>query len=288
MIPYGVGSYLVSLLFGSRMLRNMFWRSRDIKVRRFLDSIKSSASAEDALCQSLVSGKFVAWRLTAISRNYDECANKWIHIDGLEQVEENYRRDKRLIVINSHYGLPRIVPQLLSRMGYPLQTIAARPFYDGLDLPEWKSISTQQLRDSQFFAKHIFIALKAIKAGKIFHTMADGVHGKALIELPILGRQRSFLKSYASLALSSGADVVPVFARIELSGHITIKFYPSLDKGRDDMAQEDRISQMVRQYVSLLSDEYMRDPGSVHLKHMNRFLDYPLSETDDNVLDTAA
>ncbi len=46
------------------------------------------------------------------------------------------------------------------------------------------------------------------------------------------------------------------------------------------MEREDRVSLMVRQYVSLLSDEYRRDPASVHLKHMTRFLDCPPIENN--------
>lgn len=279
---------MLSLVYGSKTLRRLFFRSREKVVRRYLDAVGSGADAEEVLCQSLVSGKFVAWRLTAISRADDECVDKWLEIDGIEHIEDNYRRNNRLIVLNSHYGFPRMVPQLLSRMGYEIQSIAARAFYDGLDLPEWKRISVQQLRESQFFAKDIFVALKAIKTGKIFHTLGDGVYGKAAIELPLLGRTRSFLKSYANLALSSGADVIPVFTHIELSGHIKVKFYPPLDKGNEDMVPEDRVSLMIQQYVSLLSEEYRRDPGSIHLKHMSRFLGYPPSEKNGDSLNAAA
>ena len=278
----------MSLLYGSKTLRRLFFRSRLKVIRKYLDAIGSGADAEKVLCQSLVSGRFVAWRLTAISRADDEYVDKWLEVDGIEHIEDNYRRNNRLIVLNSHYGFPRMAPQLLSRMGYEIQSIAMRAFYDGLDLPEWKRISIQQLRESHFFAKDIFVALKAIRAGKIFHTMGDGVHGKAAIELPFFGRTRGFSKSYANLALSSGADVIPVFTHIERNGQIKVKFYPPLDKGDEEMAPEDRISLMIQQYVSLLSEEYRRDPGSVHLKHMNRFLGYPPSESDGDLLDAAA
>jgi len=246
----------------------------------------SRLDAEETLVKSLGSCKFGAWRLAAISRGYDKCADKWLHIDGIEHIEDNYRKNKRLIVINSHYGIPRFIPQLLCRMGYQMQTIAMAEYYYGLYLPEWKRISVQPLRDSSFFAKDIFVSLKAIKAGKIFHSLADGMHGKAIVELPLLGRMRGFPKSYADLALSCDADVIPVFTSVELSGIIKVKFYPPLDKGSEDMASQDRISLMIQQYVSLLSDEYRRDPGSVHLSHMTRFLGYPLCGRDGGSLDT--
>jgi lauroyl/myristoyl acyltransferase len=247
-------------------------------VRRFLDAIGSTADVEEALCQSLVCGRFVAWRLMALSRAHDKCANKWVHIDGARHVEDTYRRNRRLIVIGAHQGLARFSPQILSRMGYQVHLTPAGIFYDGIDFPEWKEVTIEVLQKSRFFAKDIFVALKAIKAGKIFYLMADGRRGKAVLELPFLGRLRGFPKSYAELALSHNADVIPVFTRIEPSGHIKVIFCPPLDKGTEEMAGEERVSMMVRQYVSLLSDEYRRDPASVHLRFMSRFLDDPPSK----------
>ena len=278
MIPYGWGSYVLSSWYRNKTLRKIFCRSRERGLRGFLDAIGSSVDPEETLCKSLGSCKYGAWRLAAISRAYDKGESRWVQIDGIEHIEEHYNGNRRLIVINSHYGIPRIVPQILCRMGYSMQTIAMSAYYNGLYLPEWKRISVQQLGDSRFFAKDLFVAMKAIKDGKIFHTMADGVHGKALMEFPILGRIRGFSKSYAELALTSDADIVPVFTHVELSGLIKVKFYPHLDKGRKEMASEDRVSLIVQQYVSLLSDEYMRNPGSVHLSHMTKFLGYPIDE----------
>lgn len=270
----------MSLLYRSKISRRLFFRSRGRVVNRFLDATGSTADEEQALIQSLICGKLVAWRMTALSRAHDKGANKWVHIDGAEHVENAYRRNKRVIVIGSHQGFARFVSQILSRMGYHLQLMATGHFYGGLDLPEWKNISTQQLGKSPFLAKEVFVALKAIKAGKIFHTMADGMQGKAVLNLPLLGRLRGFTKSYAELAISSDADVIPVFTRMELSGHIEVIFCPPLDKGTEDMAGEDRVSMMVQQYVSLLSDVYRNEPASVHLNHMRRFLGYPPVENN--------
>ncbi len=77
-VPYAAGSYVLSLVYGSKTLRRLFFRSREKVVRRYLDAVGSGADAEEVLCQSLVSGKFVAWRLTAISRADDECVDKWL------------------------------------------------------------------------------------------------------------------------------------------------------------------------------------------------------------------
>jgi len=279
-IPYGPGSSLLSFLFRSKVFRKLFCRPRAEWVRGFLDAVESKVDTEAAISQSLVSCKAVAWRLTAISRADDESKKKWVHVDGSQHLENAYREKKRLIVIGSHQGMARFVPQLMSHMGYPIHALAVGNFYNGLDLPEWKRISILQLGESSFFAKDVFVALKAIKSGKVFHMMADGVQGKAALEFPLVDRRRGFTKSYAELALLSGAEVIPVFTRIELSGLIKVIFCQPLDNGTEEMTTEDRVSLMVRQYVSLLSDEYRQDPASVHLSHIRKFLNYPRAEKD--------
>ena len=116
---------------------------------------------------------------------------------------------------------------------------------------------------------------QALARGGIVVIAADGQMGSRLQQLPFHGRRRPFGIGFAELAAATGAEVVPVFTRLNASGKVDILFHKSLTAVDPYATREESVAALVRQYAGLLQDVWAEDPGNIAWHSIRKFLGSP-------------
>jgi len=279
-IPYSIGSRMIKYFCGTTYARQNYFKK---KIRFFNTFLVESGIGEvnDEVLNEMLKKSFIKpWRLAAFSYLSDKKLDRYVQISNLKVFEESYKKGKGVILLNSHFGQAEMSISLFSRIGYHnLYTIlgtsgAKKAKFTRLN----PNINTNTLVFDSFSSADLFKVLMEAKHilndGGIIHLLGDGYHGKSGITLPFIGKLRSFRMSYAELALSTEADIIPIFIYAQKNDHIQVDLYPSLDKGNEEMSKEERIRSIVKQYVDLLSNKWMESPQLINPGHIEAYLNH--------------
>ncbi len=277
-IPYKSGSLLIKWFCGTSYARNKYFKKKARIFKTFLNEIgfpENTAQME----QEMLNVSFLKkWRTVAISNLSDRKFKKYVHVNNLDILTESHKKGKGVILVSSHYGFSEMTISIFPRIGFTdVYTMVASQGADSEKFNninpniEAKKLVFDYLSDIELF-KVLMEAKHVLNDGGIIHLLGDGYHGKSSMTFPFIGKLRGFRGSYAELALSTDAEIIPVFVYPDKYYHISVDLYPPLDKGKEDQSREDRTRHIVKQYVEHMTAKWSDSPQFVNMGYMEKYL----------------
>ncbi|MCD4723447.1 MAG: hypothetical protein K8R63_01295 [Bacteroidales bacterium] len=277
-IPYRTGSFLIRWFCGTSYARNDYFKKKVRLINTFLEETKIKESSPELIHKMLNAFFLKKWRIMAISNLSSKKFKKYVRIQNLDVFRENYDKGKGVILVGSHLGLAEVAISLFPRIGYTdFYTVigsrgAESEKFTGIN----KNIEAKTLVFANFsdveLIKLMMKAKHVLEEGGIIHLLGDGYHGKSSLTFPFIGKLRGFRGSYAELALSTDAQIIPLFIIPNDHGRITVDLRQPLDKGSEEQSREERTAHIISQYVEQLAKEWKKSPQFVNWGHMTKYL----------------
>ena len=277
-IPYRTGSAVIRWFCGTSYARDDYFKKKVQLINTFLQETGVKESSPKLISEMLNAFFLKKWRIMAISNLNDRNFRKYIKIKNLDIFKENYEKGKGIILVSSHLGLTETSISLFPRIGYPdFYTIvgaggANSEKFTGINRDiQSKTLVFDNFSDVELF-KLLVKAKHVLEEGGIVHLLGDGYHGKSSLTFPFIGKLRGFRGSYAELALSTDAEIMPIFITPGDRGRVTVDIRRPLDKGTTEQSREERTKHIVSQYVDLLSKKWRSHPQFINWGHMEKYL----------------
>jgi len=215
------------------------------------------------------------WRLNALARCPDEVFRRCVSLEGPEHVEKARAAGRGVIFASAHHGAAEAMSVALGRVGIAPHCFAAVEFERRLlrGRSGWPLQVIVRAPGRASGLRAMAQARAVLKGRGAVLILADGGKGQVDVELPFLGGTQRFAQGFATLALVSGAPVVPVFGIPGPQGRVAVRFLPPLDAGAPEWPRSRRIRHLVAQYARHLEERLLEDPlliKSVDLEGMRR------------------
>jgi KDO2-lipid IV(A) lauroyltransferase len=179
--------------------------------------------------------------------------------DGEEHLRAAAARGRGVLVFSGHFGHWEMVALLQHRLGVPMAMVVrplANPWLDAL-LTRLRRLSGNAVIAKYHAARGI---LRALRVGRAVALLIDqNVRGEGGLFVDFFGVPASTTPSLATLALKSGAAIVPVFSYPLPDGRLRISYRPALCPGREGTLAADILT-ITRACTALLEDEVRRHP----------------------------
>ncbi len=279
-IPYRTGSYIIKYFCRTSYAREKYFNKKVKLFSAFLDELNISEGKTRITNEMLGISFLKPWRVASFSNFSDRKFKKYVNINNHNLLKESCKKGQGVILLSSHFGLAEMNISIFPRIGYhDFHTIVGTR---GAKTKKFTAVNPSIKPNTLIFDKgslsELFKVLMEAKQiltdGGIVHILGDGYQGKSSITFPFIGKLRSFRKSYAELALSTDADIIPIFIYPDKKNHINVDLYPILDNGNDEMSREDRVQHIVQQYVNLLSEKWLESPQYINQRQIENFLQH--------------
>ena len=217
------------------------------------------------------------WREKILS-NYDlKEIQKWVHVSGMEILQQYVDQGRGIILVSSHMSTGRSLNMLLDRMGFRINALEVRDRMGKYGVQTSRNMRVLELGEKvDFPLRELYLIKKALKKGEIANLSGDGFRGSSGIEVNFLGRKREFKTSFAELALKTDSFVLPVFGSANPSGKIYLQIRPPLAMGDKHMPHAERVAGMVRNYATLLEAVWRKKPGDIAWEQIRYYLSLPV------------
>ncbi|NOZ06702.1 MAG: AMP-binding protein [Chloroflexi bacterium] len=274
-LPYGLGTRLLRAVASRPSLRQTFYPREIALLQRCLESVPVQSDPEDVLRLNLMVNSWANWRRLALAD--DAAFAHWVTVRGEEVLERAEGEGRGAVLVFHHTELKKVLRRLPVLQGRDLAIIgnvgAATLTQSGLPhlakaVARGETLSTTAVRSAQLVR-----ALQTLRAGGLAYVAADDDDGRGGIHVSFHGRWRPFRPGAAELALQSGAAFVPVFASMDLAGHIAFEFLePLTPEGASHQAQ---VESLLHGYADLLIGRYTTDLGAMEWYILRKFLRLP-------------
>jgi len=174
-----------------------------------------------------------------------ECSEKFFELEGVEHLEESFRRGKGTIIVTGHISAWELFAYKIILLGLPLEVVAKNINNDGVNrlLVEFREklgIKTH-LRNDPHVTRHILRALKNNKGIGILidqDTKVDGVF------VDFFNRPANTPRGAAMIAMATGATILPGFI-VRSGKKYIVRFENPVEvrKTSDKAAESFRITQ---------------------------------------------
>jgi lauroyl/myristoyl acyltransferase len=114
-----------------------------------------------------------------------------------------------------------------------------------------------------FRSLSLYLTRPVLERGGVVRIASDGYHGTNAIYTPFHGRLRPFREGFAELAVTTGADVIPVFTSFDITGRFKVDFLAPLEVEHNKTNRQEKIGAFIRQYVYLLERRWAEEPGNI-------------------------
>jgi len=275
-IPYSSGTRLLSKLCGRKWAQTILFGKLVRLLRRLLPAIESQTSEAEIIHRFLMCNSMVDLRIAILSRFTPQRFERWVEITGISTLLRSHRRGQGVVLVSSHYGPSHFDVLPLHRLGIEdIITMGGAPTeFELLGLERWNQIKVEYEPSMQFRfgLSSLYVARQFLGRGGIVRVAPDGLHGTSGISLPFVGRVLPFRAGFAHLALTTGADVIPVFISFDTTGKVRVEFLNPLEVGSPGMNHQDQVEFLIRQHASLLEKKWREDPGNIQWKYLKQFL----------------
>ncbi|MBW1742417.1 MAG: AMP-binding protein [Deltaproteobacteria bacterium] len=275
-IPYSSGTRLLSKLCGRKWVQASPFRKLVRLIRRLLPAIESRTSEAKIIYKFLMCNSMVDLRIAILSRFPTQRFERWVEIVGISTFLQSHGRGQGVVLVNSHYGPSHFDVLPLHRLGIEdIITMGGAPTeFELLGLEQWNQMKVEYEPSMQFRfgLSSLYVARQFLGRGGIVRMAPDGLHGTSGIFLPFMGRALPFRAGFAHLALTTGADAIPVFTSLDTTGKVRMEFMNPLKVGSPGMNHQDRVEFLIRQYAGLLEKKWREDPGNIQWKYLRQFL----------------
>jgi len=270
MIPYRIGSFLIRWFCRTTYAHNVYFFRRVRIIKEFLQETKIQENNPEVIRKMLTFIFLRKWRYMAISYLSDKKLKKYIRIQNLDAFKEIYNQGKGVIVVSSHYGLTESALSLFPKIGFKDFYTVVRSTLAGTE--KFSDINPKiPVRTLHFdgtdagYIKLLMEAKHTLNEGGIVHLLGDGFAGKSSVNLPFLGKIRGFRGSYAELALSTEASIVPMFITVTDNYKVILDLRHPLDKGSEDQSREEKTIHIVKQFAEQLTEAWTKEPQFLNI-----------------------
>lgn len=152
---------------------------------------------------------------------------KVVHYEGLEHIRAAYDRGKGVLLFSGHYGHWELIALMQGHLGLPL-VLVTRPLDNPLleaRLGKLRGASGNVIIHRRGAVREM---LKALRRGLGVAIVIDQDARRRGIFVPFFGRPSSTTPTLASLALKTGAAVVPVFSVPRRDGSYVVTYEPEV------------------------------------------------------------
>lgn len=279
-VPYGIGAAAIAMATRSSLVQALF-RVQQKRLAFFLKENGLEVDQRQVFARYLTTNGMTIWRLLALSRCSKEVFEQWVSMKGYETFAQLREQGRPVVLYNSHYGAGKFFLLALMRQGHIVHSIDRFDLFSFFNIRTPGKLVSINLGDPQgsFMLKQVFRARKVLQEGGILHIAGDGTRGLSGRAIPFFGRKRQFPASVAEFALATGATVVPTFGVLRTDGRVQLDFLPALEMPDAQLAHEDRVMHIIKQYASLLQKHWVASPGSIWKNEMKVYSDLPMLES---------
>ncbi len=178
-----------------------------------------------------------------------------IDIEGLNYLDEAYKKGQGVIVYSAHFGNWEWLVSTISEMGYPVNAIARKQ--DNMYFDQ-KINDIRSSKGVNIIPKGISVrqAFKALRNGEILFILGDQnarSHGWCL---DFFSHPASVFPGAVQLASRTGALIVQAYLIREEWGKHNLEFYPSYDigKGADEEEQRELLKELNKNMEKIITD----------------------------------
>ena len=183
-----------------------------------------------------------AWNLLDVIRSErwsDDEFKQHMRIDGLEHLEAALAKGKGALLLGPHLGNFQLGAVALPLMGVSVAWVA-RPMRNKLI---WQHVSRQRTRTGgELISKRSAAPqiLRVLRQGRVVGILNDQYpHGARAVFVPFFGVRCATTSGVATIALRSGAPVLPVYAVRDAKDHHVGTIQPALETPRSGDRQHD-------------------------------------------------
>ena len=272
-LPYPVGAPLVARFFDQPLVQQLIFRDEVRALRQFYRLIEQPLVDEAAFIHQALTfrrGRF--WRIAGSVRATPENMDRWVEVVGWPLLQRAYEQGRGVVLVHSHtFSLPfarHFLKRMLPTDRRAVVSIAA--VQRGLLDVERDAFRRQR------YVEQLYACQKALEQGGIASIAGDERQGTSRgVTLPFHGRQRLFKTGFAHLAVTTGAQVLPVFTSSTLSGKATIEFGEPFVLASADQAPDKQIEALVRVYATYLEEKWRVGAANIPPAKMRNHLALP-------------
>ena len=182
-----------------------------------------------------------------------------VTLEGEEHLKPALERKKGVIALSAHLGNFTLIGARLAAEGYPFSVIVKQTKDEGFarlmdDLRQRIGMKTISARPRRVAVQQI---LKALKGNEVVLMVADELKTSGP-EVEFFGRRFPVPRGPVTLAMRSGAALLPMFMTRDQQNRLTLQISPELDLRQTGALQEDvtanlalfssHLEKMVRRY----------------------------------------
>jgi len=181
-----------------------------------------------------------------------------LRVEGIEHARTALARGRGVLVFSAHWGHWEAGAYAMGLLGVPF-AIITRP----LDNPllERRLAGLRRGTGNLIIPKRRAVreTIRALGEGTAVAILIDQDAREDGVFVPFFGRPAATTPTLALLALRTGAPIVPVFARVESDGTITVRVEPALDaRPSDDRAAD--VLRLTAACTAIVERHVRRDP----------------------------
>jgi KDO2-lipid IV(A) lauroyltransferase len=222
----------------------LFWRYR----RRMEENLSTVMGDEFRTREERRAIVRRAWRNFAQGMYETSCALSlpkekictMVAFDGEEHLKQALAKGKGVIALSAHLGNFTMVGTRLAAAGYPFSVVVKQPkderfarLIDGYRLRV--GVKTISARPRRKTARRI---LEALRKNEVVLLIADEFKSRG-VEVEFLGRTAPAPRGPVTLALRSGAPLIPMFVVRDTEDRLTLHVEPEIEMVRTGDTQED-------------------------------------------------
>lgn len=264
-LPYWLGVRIQRWIFSSARLRNQLFPREMAAVEQWIQQIGSVADPETIFLRSALANTWTLWRKKALQE--PRAWSRWVEVFGMEHLIQAEQEGTGLVLgftrslgkyqilktLNDQF--PSIFPERVAFLG--LQDRSGSGGSDWMDgMPEdWPTYRLYQ-------------AHRVLQDGGWAMIAIDGDKGRRGKTVDFWGRQATFYRGAASLAVENQCPLVPIFPVFTAEGRICIEILPPLPLPQAE--REEAIQILFDQGLALIKSRFSQDLGDLWWNHLAR------------------
>lgn len=251
---HGLGNAVGWLIYRALRVRRRLGLDN---LRRALGPDPSHRELERILLSSTRNMVKTMLELFKLGSMTDDEFFRFAQVRGAENLQAAAARGQGVVLVTPHYGCWEGLAASIARLGFRL-TVVARDAND--------PGTAQLIRRAREAAGERIIErneiremLRVLRAGEVLGILPDQHGGRNAVWVTFMGRPARTAQGPASLALRTGAAIVPAFARRLPDDTIEVCFHPALELpvSGDRQADVRRVTQLIN---DVMEAEIRRHP----------------------------
>jgi len=274
-LPYGLGTRILQQLTRPTPWRDKLFQQEITLIQRCLAQIETPCDPAAVIQQGLMVNTWPLWRSQALAN--PAVFQQWVSLRGIEQLNKAMSQGRGAVIAFPHTQLRLFLPQLpplrqrelaaIGNLGWRVLTQIGLPHL-AQAMTQGQALSKIAVRAEQLQHAH-----QVLRRGGVAIVLADATEGNGGIQQLFHGRRRPFRPGIAELALQSGAMIVPTFATMQRSGHITFEFLEPLAAQGGTHTQQ--TADLLHQYAVVLAEHWRYHFSNMEWFVLQAFLAFP-------------